>query len=396
MRRRIWPIALAAVAVLVFGSYLAYTQYLVQQIRDEARFRSRIFATVQAGINATDNEGQTAALWDLQEQLLALGVPVVQLDAAGTPVAVQALPFPADITTDAGRLRVLRYAARLRSENRENLALIPGGGEVYFGSPPIVAWLRWVPWFQAGAGLLLLVVAIAMIRAEQRAERERLYAAMARELAHQMGTPLSSLAGWLEVLQLPERERQELASMDRVAEVMGADLERLERVSRRFELIGKPQALEQVHVEEVVRELDEYFRSRLPRAERPIRLRTRIRDGLPTVRGNHVLLAWAVENVVKNAVDALAGRGGRILITAHHRPHGDWIHLHVVDDGPGIAPGVRERIFEAGVSTKQGGWGVGLALSRRIITELHRGRISARTRERGGTVFDIMLPVATP
>jgi signal transduction histidine kinase len=238
-----------------------------------------------------------------------------------------------------------------------------------------------------------MLVAVFMIRAEQRAERERLYAAMARELAHQMGTPLSSLAGWLEVLQLPERERQELTSMERVASVMGADLERLERVSRRFELIGKPQALELVRVDEVVRELESYFRSRLPRAERPIRLRTRIEQGLPTVRGNHVLLAWAVENVVKNAIDALAGRGGRILIAAH-RPQGDWIHLHVTDDGPGIDPAVRERIFKAGVSTKQGGWGVGLALSQRIITELHRGRISARGRERGGTVFDIILPVS--
>jgi len=97
--------------------------------------------------------------------------------------------------------------------------------------------------------------------------------------------------------------------------------------------------------------------------------------------------------VVKNAIDALAGRGGRILIAAHRTEDG-WIHLHVADDGPGIDPAVRERIFEAGVSTKEGGWGVGLALSRRIIIELHRGRITARNRERGGTVFDILLPVS--
>jgi signal transduction histidine kinase len=333
-----------------------------------------------------------AALVELQVLLLSLNVPVVQLDATGAPVAARNLPFHADLGIKADRTRVLNYAARLRSEHRENLAVVPGWGEVYFGSPPILDWLRWVPWLQAGAGMVLILVAVFMIRAEQRAERERLYAAMARELAHQMGTPLSSLAGWLEVLQLPEQERQELTSMDRVAAVMGADLERLERVSRRFELIGKPQAVEPVRVDEVVRELEGYFRSRLPRAERPIRLRTRIQAGLPMVRGNHVLLAWAVENVVKNAIDALAGRGGHILIAAH-RPQGSWIHLHVADDGPRIDAVVRERISEAGVSTKQGGWGVGLALSRRIITELHGMHLRAQ-RERGRTVFDIMLPVA--
>jgi len=392
MRRRLWPSALALLALLVFGSYLTYTQYLVQQIRDEARIRSRIFATVQAGIVSPDPESPLASLLELQEQLLELGVPIVLLDASGVPVAVHHLPFQVNIDTEAGRMRVLRYAARLRSENRQNAAIVPGWGEIYFGSPPILAWLRWVPWLQAGAGLLLIVVAVLMIRAEQRAERERLYAAMARELAHQMGTPLSSLSGWLEVLQLPERERQELTSMDRVAEVMSADVERLERVSRRFELIGKPQALEEVHVDEVVRELDGYFRSRLPRTAQPIRLRTRIQSDLPTIRGNHVLLAWAVENVVKNAIDALAGRGGRITLVAHR--HGDTVHLHVADDGPGIDAAVRDRIFEAGVSTKRGGWGVGLALSRRIVTDLHRGRITARGRERGGTVFDIMLPVS--
>lgn len=393
MRRRIWPLALAAIAVLVFGSYLAYTRYLVREIRAEARIRSRIFATVQEGIISPDSGSAETALWNLQEQLKALGVPIVVFNPSGAPSGVVNLPFAADMYSDSGRAQIARYAAFLKSEHPENFANVAGGGQVYFGWPESLDRLRWVPWIQTGAGILLILVAVVMIRAEQRAQRERLYAAMARELAHQMGTPLSSLSGWLEVLQLPERERQELASMEHVATVMEADLERLARVSRRFELIGKPQALEQVHVDEVIRELETYFRSRLPRTEQPIRLRTRIESGLPVVQGNHVLLAWAVENVVKNAIDALAGRGGRILIAAH-RPQGDWIHLHVADNGPGIDPAVRERIFEAGVSTKEGGWGVGLALSHRIITELHRGRISARGRARGGTVFDILLPVS--
>lgn len=392
MLRRIWPYALTLVAIAVFGSYLAYTRYLFEQIRAEAALRTRIFAIVQGASISAEPGVDALALDSLRSELVSLGVPIVMLGADGRVTGFNNLPFPAEADTDTGQLRIKQYGAQLIDRKQRNRATVPGWGEVIFGLPPYLGRLQWVPWFQAGAGVTLMLIAVVMIRADQRAERERLYAAMARELAHQMGTPLSSLSGWLEVLQLPARERDGLADMAHVARVMGADVDRLERVSRRFELIGKPQALEEVRVDDVVRELDSYFRPRVPRSSRPILLRTRIEDDLPSVRGNHVLLAWAVENVIKNAIDALAGRGGRILIAAH-RGDGDWIHLHVADDGPGIDPAVRDRIFKAGVSTKAGGWGVGLALSRRIITELHEGRITARPRERGGTVFDIFLPV---
>lgn len=393
MLRRIWPYTLALVALLVFGSYLYYTQFLVEQIREDAALRTRIFGIVQSGSISGEPGAETLALDSLRQELVALDVPIVMMDARGEVVAALHLPRGMEEdTTAAGRLEIKRFATRLAARDERNRTSVPGWGEVIVGTPPYLDRLRWVPWLQAGAGAMLLLVAVVMIRADQRAEREKLYAAMARELAHQMGTPLSSLAGWLEVLQLPSQEREGLADIEHMAQVMRADVDRLERVSRRFELIGKPQAVEDVRVDDVVRELDSYFRPRVPRNARPIKLRTRIEDGIPPIRGNHVLLAWAVENVVKNAIDALAGRGGHILIAAH-RGDGDWVHLHVADDGPGIDPVVRERIFEAGVSTKSGGWGVGLALSRRIVTDLHQGRISARARERGGTVFDIFLPV---
>jgi signal transduction histidine kinase len=232
-----------------------------------------------------------------------------------------------------------------------------------------------------------------VLRSESRAERERLWSAMARELAHQMGTPLSSLEGWLEVLSLPPGEREAFAEDDYIARVMGADVERLERVSRRFELIGKPPALDVVSVEDVVNELQDYFGPRLPKFGRGITIRTKVRGELPMVRANRVLLAWALENVVKNAVDALAGKGGRILVLAHTGGDAN-VHVHIGDDGPGIPANLRERIFEPGVTTKTGGWGVGLSLTRRIVEELHGGRVSAHARRRAGTVFDISLPPA--
>jgi signal transduction histidine kinase len=207
-----------------------------------------------------------------------------------------------------------------------------------------------------------------------------------------MGTPLSSLSGWLEVLGLPHGEREAFADDTHIASVMAADVERLERVSRRFELIGKPQPLDDVRVADVVDELDAYFRPRLPKFGTGIAFRARVQRNLPPVRGNRVLLVWAVENVVKNAIDALGGRGGQIVVLAHRGD--ESVHLKVADDGPGVPVHLRDRIFEPGVSSKQGGWGVGLSLTQRIVRDLHHGQVSVRTRRRGGTVFDITLPTA--
>jgi nitrogen-specific signal transduction histidine kinase len=113
----------------------------------------------------------------------------------------------------------------------------------------------------------------------------------------------------------------------------------------------------------------------------------------PPLRANRVLLVWALENVIKNAVDALSGKGGRITIVTHPGRDG-MVDIHIADDGPGVPSGLGDRIFDPGVSTKAGGWGVGLSLTRRIVQDLHRGRVTVRSRSSGGAVFDIAVPAA--
>src|SRR5690606_5803431 len=166
---------------------------------------------------------------------------------------------------------------------------------------------------------------------------------------------------------------------ERIAREVAADVERLERVSRRFELIGKPPELEPVRVEAVLEELERYMRPRVPRLGGAVRFRVRARRDVPPVRANQVLLEWALENVVRNALDALAGRTGSIRVAAAGAGR-DRVIFSVSDDGPGIPPELRERIFEPGFTTKVGGWGVALSLACRIIEELHGGRITARPR----------------
>ncbi len=391
MRRRYWPFLLAFSAILVFASYIGYTQYLTRAIREQAEVNSRIYSLVQRGLVAQDQE--IASLLDIQLRLDSLGLPIILL-SGGQPVAGANLGFLPDFNTEEGRRALLDHANALVKRHPENRVAEVLAGDtvtVIFGDPPLLAWLRWVPALQVTGGVLLLIVALAVIRADLRAERERLWAAMARETAHQMGTPLSSLSGWVEVLGLPHSEREVFADDAHIATVMAADVERLERVSRRFELIGKPQPLDDVQVTDVVRELETYFRPRLPKFGKGIAFRSRVQPDLPLVRGNRVLLVWAVENVVKNAIDALGGRGGHILVIAYRGT--DSVHLKIADDGPGVPAAIRDRIFEPGVSSKQGGWGVGLSLTQRIVRDLHHGQVAVRGRRRGGTVFDIILPV---
>jgi len=216
---------------------------------------------------------------------------------------------------------------------------------------------------------------------------------MARELAHQLGTPISSLQGWLELMSLPPEERPERLEGEAVVAGIEEDLVRLVRISHRFELIGRDPDLETLDVREVVRDLEQYLQARLPRLGSEVLLIVDVPKDIPKIMGNEVLLSWALENVVKNALDALAGRGGEIRLKARKGPSG-WLQLRVYDTGPGVDPEVRDTIFEPGVSGRAGGWGVGLTLTRRIIEVTHKGHIFLLSGEGEGAVFEIRLPTA--
>ena len=168
---------------------------------------------------------------------------------------------------------------------------------------------------------------------------------------------------------------------------------RLEKISHRFELIGREPELESLDLREVVSELERYLQARIPRLRSGVQLVLDIPKNLPPVMGNDMLLTWALENVVKKALDALAGTGGEIRIKARQE-HAGWISLRIQDTGPGVPLELRDSLFDPGVSSKSSGWGVGLTLSRRIIEGVHKGRISLLDGAGGGALFNVMLPVA--
>lgn len=389
MIRRLVPIGIVAAFSAVLVSYLAYTWQLSQEMRANAAVFSRIyFQVVQA---VTSAEGMTAeGEFNLILQLLDLGIPVVQTDLDGTPTLVRNLPFEAELDDPVALERVQRYVERLDGENPP-LVDAERNFVVHYGHPLYLQRLRWIPWLQAILLLGVVGTGVWMIRTSSRSERERIWTAMARESAHQMGTPLSSLTGWLELLEStvpPEAVRPDGI---RIFAEMEDDVRRLEKVSRRFELIGRRPALRPVSLHEVVGRVGRYFRARMPSMREQVRLEIEIPEDAPLVLGNETLLEWAFENLFKNSLDALAGRDGLIQVT-WLGAHGGMAKLRFADNGPGVDPAVRTRVFDVGVTTKQGGWGVGLSLVRRIFVQAHKGSVALEPTETGAS-FTISLPL---
>jgi signal transduction histidine kinase len=386
-----WPVALVTVLALLLGWWLVYTQQIVQRVEENAALLSRIYAEVQEGMLAENQAGETDALLNLQRMVVETEVPLIVMGSGETVLNYANLPFEVDERTPEGQEQIRNYVRRLD-------ALNPPVGDtnflhIHYGQTPAVRRLVWIPWLQVGGLMLTMVVGLLVFQTQRRAEGERAWTAMARELAHQLGTPLSSLQGWLEVLRLPHPERPGNLKDAEIATAIEEDLVRLEKVSHRFELIGTEPELESLSVRQVVRDLEHYLAARIPRlTKKGVDLVVDVPPGLPRVKGNEVLLFWALENVVKNALDALAGRGGKITIYARY-VGGKWVSVRIRDTGPGVLPDIRAKIFEPGVSSKSGGWGVGLALSRRIIEGVHSGRIELLETEEGTTI-QIRLPAA--
>ncbi|HEU4631300.1 MAG TPA: HAMP domain-containing sensor histidine kinase [Gemmatimonadaceae bacterium] len=380
MARRAWPIVLLAVTAALLGWYVVYSRRVVEELRREAAIESVMYARVFRALEDTSEAAANAALFDVRRHIVDKGVPVVIVDPEGAPT--WHANVPPEVADDTARLREFAFAL-----DRENPPVpVEGIGTVHFGNTMLVRGLRIIPLVQTGLIALFGLAAFAVLWARGRAERERTWAGMAREAAHQLGTPLTSLSGWSELLG--EREDDPLVR-DALVHMRG-DLARLERVAHRFERIGTPPRREPVELASLVERVVEYFRARAPKLARAVELSARLPNRPVVVRGDAVLIEWALEAILKNALDALAGRGGHVEVAVSRLADGR-ARIRVADDGPGIPRELRASIFDAGVTTKPHGWGIGLSLARRIVEENHHGRLALVPTDRGAT-FDVIFP----
>src|SRR5436190_1096155 len=381
MRRGAPEVIVGILLVVLLASYVVYTRRVVRDLRVEAQRSSRTYARVLRAQTDTSADAGTEALFDLTQSITAQGVPIVVTDVTGRPTYHANLPL--DSTQDE-QAQLRRFVRELDAQNTPVADSLVG--KIHFGNTPLMKWLRIIPALQALSAFILLIAGIFIVRTRSNAERERVWAGMARESAHQLGTPLSSLAGWIELLE----DRAPDEGTRKAVGHMRAELERLDRVAHRFERMGREPRRDSVDAGELVDRIAAYFRPRVPKLAHAGRIDVDPRAGSVDVHGDAVLLEWALEVLVKNSIDALAGRGGTIRLAATPRPEGGAC-LRVADDGPGIARELRGRIFEPGFSTKSSGWGIGLSLARRIVEENHGGTLQLAAADRGAT-FEIILP----
>lgn len=379
---RLAPV-LAVLLVALLAGLSSGTGWLVaRHFQQDARALSRLYSGVFSGLNNPDPGGEVDALLRLGEEVRRMGMPLVLTDSAGT--VTSAFNLPAELEDlpphDA---RVAEFVRRLDRDYPPILDSLTGQ-QIHFGTLPQQRQLAWLAVFQALTIAVMVAVAVFAYRSAISAQRDRLWVAMAREAAHQMGTPLTSLQGWIETL------RSRPTPPEALADHLNADAERLDRVAKRFERIGNPARRDPVSLGALAGRVADYFRPRLPRHANAIALRVEAPGAGPVVPGDAVLLEWALEALVKNAIDALQGRSGEITLRADVATDG-MAELRVVDDGPGVPREMRRTLFEAGITSKQGGWGIGLALARRVIEDAHGGELVLESPERGAC-FVVRLP----
>ncbi len=254
---------------------------------------------------------------------------------------------------------------------------------IYYGDSRIKKWLELFPWAIIGIAMLLAGVAYYAFRRIRQHQEERIWLGLAKETAHQLGTPIMGLMGWLDYL----KETRHPLPAD-IEKEMRRDVERLQKISERFSKIGSPPQKTTLNLTEILHNLAQYLQHRFP----TIQIEVTHADDLPPIQGTPLLLEWAFENLIRNAIDAMKGKGTVRIQTALENDH---IVVDIIDEGSGIPPGQQNRIFETGFTTKKRGMGLGLPLAQRIIRQHHDGKIFVlKSNEKEGTTFRVVLPIA--
>jgi signal transduction histidine kinase len=370
------------VAVTLIVSVLAYTQVLVGRLKDSTRAtlqqKIRMYSVL---VNSEYPELIALAL----EQIQAVDFPIIVTDSLKNPKHWKNVPVTPGDTTAAARVKLRHLLSDMDRGSNEPLPILIGENQIdwfHYGDSLIIRELRWLPWIEILLAALFIIVGYTGFRNIKRSEERMVWVGLAKETAHQLGTPLTSLMGWIELVRAGGGKEHALEEMAR-------DLARLEKVTARFSQIGSEPVLSSSRIVPVVAETVDYFRRRLPSTGKPIKLAMEFSCD-PLIRVNAELFSWVIENLVKNSIDALRATGGEIMITCEEKPN--WLYVDVADTGPGIASKNRRNVFRPGFSTKTRGWGLGLSLARRIVEDYHGGRLFIKETAPGrGTVMRIAL-----
>lgn len=368
--------------IILVSAFVLFTQKIVRDLRDDNREIVQLYAEIIAGVAISEDDENLNFIFENIIQKVQF--PLIQSDAEMKAISWRNLPD--NINSEAG---ALRYQKTMDHQN-DPIPLVyknPDSNEtiifgyLHFGDSRLINRLIWLPYLQIGlVGLFILLgfIGFSVIRNN---EKRHIWAGMARETAHQLGTPVSALLGWVDLLKTnPNRSKSIVKDMD-------MDLARLQEISSRFSDMGTAPKFEKLDLVESIQSIIKYLQHRVSGVE----IRLTFDDSVQyTVNGNKKLLSWAIENLVKNGIDASKNVGGKININL--KKEKNRFIIDIIDFGMGIPKRDWKNIFRPGFSTKKYGWGLGLSLTKRIVMDFHKGKIFVKESViNSGTTISIIL-----
>jgi signal transduction histidine kinase len=376
--RKNWKIVLFVFATIICLASLTYTNKLVSDLDTEERKKIELWAEatnqlVNSGMGPTNN---ILASRIMQENTT---IPIILTNEVGEIIGNRNLP------QRPNKEAFLQRQLSIMMEQHEPIIIeAKMNGQViliqylYYKDSYILSQLRFYPLLQLLVIFLYVGIAYLAFNRSKKSEQNLVWAGMAKETAHQIGTPLSSLMAWVEILKAKE-------GMTEISEEINKDVKRLETITERFSKVGSKPKLENERVYEILNQTVSYLQDRLS-SNVHLELDNQCNDSTAPI--NSTLFEWVVENICKNAADAMDGKG---LIKITLFSDSDYLKIDITDNGKGLQKANFKRIFEPGFTTKKRGWGLGLSLSKRIIEEYHLGRLYVKSSSKEGTTFRISL-----
>ena len=377
-----WKATLIFVGLVVLGISTWFTNYLANNLSDNERYLVALYRDAQEQMVALSDDLNADLTFFFDITARADNIPVIVTDLADDIVSARA--FGAERDTNFVFLE--NELAKIKRNGPAPIVNPREGYKLYYKQSQILTLLTYFPLIQLLLIGAFIIVGFVGLSAAKRAQQNRVWVGMAKETAHQLGTPISAIMAWIEILK-------ESATNDQgeiIAELRH-DVERLEMVADRFSKIGSAPELHPVSIYEQLKVAKDYISKRAPR-----KVSFDFPTGLPasasSVAINPHLFQWVLENLLRNALDAMDGQG---TISAHVNEEGDYICVDIEDTGKGIPAGDVKKVFDPGFTTKTRGWGLGLSLAKRIIENYHKGKIFVKRSKPGeGTTFSIKLPKA--
>ncbi len=374
-----WRTGLALIAILIVSGTVIYSQYLARKIAKEEK--QKVEQWIEAGkflINSPLDADTRLASMILTRNTTIPIIETNEKDSIISSVNLDSAKESRDKVYVERKLRQFKsqHAAIEWADPKDSTRL----NRYYYGDSKLLNEVRYYPLIQLAIVALFIVIVFISLRSSYQSVQNQVWAGMAKETAHQLGTPVSSLEGWVEMLK-------ESSGNEKIIRELEKDVDRLRLVSDRFGKIGSTPHLEEIDLVSQINNMVDYMRRRAT-GKIIFTVNTHNKQHIPA-RVSAPLFDWVIENLLKNALDAMEGKGS---ITVDIRDDTKQVHIDVTDTGKGISKQNITRVFKPGFTTKKRGWGLGLSLSRRIIEQYHKGEIFVKQSETGkGTTFRIVL-----